>query len=94
MDGQNTVQVVHTDGLGSVRALTDGNGTVVQDYQTDAFGVPTATDGPNYQQRFQFTGEQRDYDGLVSLRARFTTRSRDGLWEGIHFLGRLPSQCL
>jgi RHS repeat-associated protein len=71
MDGQNTVQVVHTDGLGSVRALTDSSGTVVQDYQTDAFGVPTQTEGPNASQRFQYAGEQRDSDGLVYLRARF-----------------------
>jgi YD repeat-containing protein len=69
MDGQNTGQVPHTDGLGSVRALTNANGAVVEDYQTDAFGVPVATDGPNYQKRFEYAGEQRDYDGLMNVAA-------------------------
>jgi RHS repeat-associated protein len=64
------VQVYHTDGLGSVRAITDSTGSVVQAYQTDEFGIPTQTQGTSAQP-FGFTGEQRDpEDGLVYLRAR------------------------
>ncbi len=70
VDSGNVVQVYQTDGLGSVRALTDGTGTVVQTYLTDAFGVPTATQGSS-SQPFGYTGQQRDGDGLVYLRARF-----------------------
>jgi hypothetical protein len=41
----------------------------VQTYQTDAFGVPTGTQGTS-QQPFGYTGQQQDQDGLVYLRAR------------------------
>jgi len=34
-------QVYCTDGLGSVRALTDGTATVARMYQTDTFSLPT-----------------------------------------------------
>jgi len=61
--------VYHSDGLGSVRALTDAAGTLAQTYHTDAFGVPSATQGIS-SQRFGFTGEQVDPSGLVYLRAR------------------------
>jgi RHS repeat-associated protein len=55
---------------GSVRALTDGSGNLVETYQTDPFGVPVATQGTSAQP-FQFTGQQRDAAiGLYYLRAR------------------------
>jgi RHS repeat-associated protein len=64
------MQVYHTDGLGSVRSITDSTGGVVQTYQTDEFGISTVSQGANAQP-FGFTGEQRDpEDGLVYLRAR------------------------
>ena len=64
------VQVYHADGLGSVRAITDSTGSVVQTYQTDEFGVPTATQGTS-SQPFGYAGEQRDSeDGHVYLTAR------------------------
>jgi len=65
----NVQSVPLVDGLGSVRALTDGTGGLVQTYRTDPFGVPTATQGSNTQP-FRFTGEQVDPTGLVYLRAR------------------------
>ena len=43
--GNGTPLVYHTDGLGSVRALSDATGTVVQTKQTDEFGVVTQTQG-------------------------------------------------
>ena len=65
----NVQTVSHADGLGSVRALTDGSGNLIQTYKTDPFGVPTATQGTSTQP-FGFTGEQVDPTGLVYLRAR------------------------
>jgi RHS repeat-associated protein len=72
VDSSNTLQVYHTDGLGSVRALTDGSGNVIQTYQTDAFGNPLSTPGTQGAagQPFGFTGQQQDPTGLVYLRAR------------------------
>ena len=59
-----------TDGLGSVRAITDGNGNVIQAYQTDEFGIPTESQGSSGQP-FQFTGQRHDTsDGLYDQRAR------------------------
>lgn len=70
VDASGNVQVYHTDGLGSVRAITDGSGNVIPTYQTDEFGVPTQTQGTNGQP-FQYTGQQRDAEtGLYYLRAR------------------------
>jgi RHS repeat-associated protein len=68
-DAGGTVNVYHSDGLGSVRAITDGSGNVVQTYRTDAYGVATSAQG-GVNQTFQFAGQQRDEDGLVDLRAR------------------------
>jgi len=64
------VAVCHTDGLGSVRAPTDGSGALVRTFLTDAFGAPIASSG-TITQAFQFTGEQRDPTGLINLRVRF-----------------------
>lgn len=74
----------HADGLGSVRALTDGTGVAIQTYETDEFGMPTEVSG-NKTQPFGYTGEQRDSEsGLVYLRARIYD-------PGIgRFLGRDP----
>jgi YD repeat-containing protein len=43
--GIAAIAAYHTDGLGSVRAITDGTGSVVQTYQTDEFGIPTLSQG-------------------------------------------------
>ena len=70
VDGCGNVQVYHTDGLGSVRAITDGSGNVIATLQTDEFGIPTQTQGTSTQP-FQYTGQQRDAEsGLYDLRAR------------------------
>jgi RHS repeat-associated protein len=69
VDGAGNLQVYHTDGLGSIRASTNGAGAVTQTYTTDAFGVPTQTQGTSAQP-FQFTGQQHDGTGLYYLRAR------------------------
>ena len=65
-----TPLVYRTDGLGSVRALTDAAGNVIQSYQTDEFGVPTERSGPS-SQPFGYTGAVWDPEtGLLNLRAR------------------------
>jgi RHS repeat-associated protein len=70
VDSGGTVEVYHMDGLGSVRAITNAAGSVVQTYQTDEFGIPTQTQGSSTQ-RFQYTGEQQDAEtGFLYLRAR------------------------
>ncbi|MCC6179564.1 MAG: RHS repeat protein [Chloroflexi bacterium] len=62
--------VYHTDGLGSVRAITDSARAVVQTYQSDEFGAPISALGSSAQP-FGFTGEPTDGEaGLVYLRAR------------------------
>jgi RHS repeat-associated protein len=66
----SSIEVYHTDGLGSVRAITDAAGSVTQTYRTDEFGVPLQTQGTSTNP-FQYTGEQRDGEsGFVYLRAR------------------------
>jgi RHS repeat-associated protein len=66
----SSVEVYHTDGLGSVRAITAATGVVTQTYRTDEFGVPVQTQGTSTNP-FQYTGEQRDGEsGFVFLRAR------------------------
>ncbi len=47
MDISNTVQTLHTDGLGSVRAITDSTGKVIQTFQSDEFGIPAMVQGTN-----------------------------------------------
>ncbi len=71
MDGANNIQVLHTDGLGSVRAITNSGGSVIQTFQTDEFGVPTLTQGTNTEP-FRYTGQQLDPEtGFLDLRARY-----------------------
>ncbi len=67
--GGNVQAVPLVDGLGSVRALTDASGALIQTYRTDPFGVPTATQGTSVHP-FSFSGEQSDPTGLQYLRAR------------------------
>ncbi|MBI2940050.1 MAG: hypothetical protein HYY04_06380, partial [Chloroflexi bacterium] len=49
VSGTEQVEVYHTDGLGSVRAVTDDAAEVVRAYDTDEFGVPTVTQGAGEQ---------------------------------------------
>ncbi|HLC30203.1 MAG TPA: RHS repeat-associated core domain-containing protein, partial [Dehalococcoidia bacterium] len=69
VEGSNAF-VYHTDGLRSVRAVSDSSGATIQTYRTDEFGVPLDTQGTSAQP-FQYTGEEGDETGLVFLRARY-----------------------
>ena len=71
-----------TDGLGSVRQLSDASGNIMQSYTYSPFGEIIAAAGSR-SSALQYTGEQNDLDtGLIYLRARwydpatgrFTTR--------------------
>ena len=66
----SSIEVYHTDRLGTVRAITDGSGAVTATYPTDEYGVPTASTGSSGQP-FGYTGEPRDATGLSYLRARY-----------------------
>jgi RHS repeat-associated protein len=71
VDITGTLQVFHTDGLGSVRAITDSSGNVVETFQSDEFGVPLMTQGSS-PEPMRFTGQQRDAEsGFYDLRARY-----------------------
>ena len=69
----------HYDGLGSVVALTDDNGAVVEKYRYDAFGTPTILSANNeprgaswHFNRFMFTGREYDSEtGNYYYRARY-----------------------
>ncbi len=67
----NAVYYYHFDGLGSVVALTDANGTCVQTYEYSVYGHVAASD-PNHPNPFMFTGRQFDIEtGLYYYRARY-----------------------
>jgi YD repeat-containing protein len=62
------------DGHGSVRALTDGTGAVIDTYEYDAFGNLVAGTGSTPNNNL-YTGEHFDVDlGLYYLRARYRRR--------------------
>jgi RHS repeat-associated protein len=70
-DNQWTASFYVYDGAGSVRQLTDSNGTVTDEYEYDAYGNSFTKQGatPN---NYLYRGEQFDSDlGLYYLRARY-----------------------
>jgi RHS repeat-associated protein len=66
-----TASYYHADQLGSIRALTDQAGTVVNTYAYDAYGTTTASTG-SVANPFRYAGEYQDAEtGLYYLRARY-----------------------
>ena len=62
----------HADGLGSIIAITDSTGRVVQRYEYDSFGNITYTQNPNFVQPYTYTGREYDQEsGLYYYRARY-----------------------
>src|SRR6266542_2765226 len=60
----------HSDGLGSVTAITDYNKNVVQSYTYDAFGMMKAS--TNFANSYTYTGREWDKEtGLYYYRARY-----------------------
>ncbi|MBI4356064.1 MAG: hypothetical protein HY597_06430 [Candidatus Omnitrophica bacterium] len=61
----------HTDGLGSITAITDTLGTAVKSFQYDSFGN-VVTETGTLQQPYGYTGRERDLEsGLVYYRRRY-----------------------
>ena len=63
VNGNSTLEVYHTDGLGSVRAVTYANGSVTQSYGTDAYG---AGYGATYENDDNY---ENGYDLIRAVRA-------------------------
>lgn len=69
----------HTDALGSVTAITDSTGSLVESYQYDSFGNPTIFDAINtviaessIDNPYLFTAREFDSEsGLYFMRARY-----------------------
>lgn len=79
--GAETKQFLHDDRLGSVDAVTDSAGKVIERTKHDPFGnrvdnfnvptLPTALSSPAAKVRFGFTGHEQDDElGLVNMRGR------------------------
>jgi RHS repeat-associated protein len=61
----------HADGLGSIVAITDASGNIVQRYTYEAFGQLTA-DNPSFDNFYTYTGREYDKEtGLYYYRARY-----------------------
>jgi RHS repeat-associated protein len=66
-----TTRYYLTDALGSVMALVDASGTVLNTYEYDVFGAVRSSTGSTAN-AFTYTGEQTDAStGLEYLRARY-----------------------
>jgi len=71
VENSNAAYYYHFDGLGSVIALTNSAGSVVNLYEYSVYGEVSASD-PNHPNRFLFTGREFDADtGLYYYRARY-----------------------
>ncbi len=68
--GGNAVYYYHFDGLGSVAALSNNNGEIVERYEYDVFGRPDRVSDVN--NPYFFTGRRYDDEtGLYYYRARY-----------------------
>ena len=62
----------HADGLGSITALSNSEGAVVQRYEYDSFGNLIVTTQGNIAQPYAFTGREYDSEtGMYFYRARY-----------------------
>ncbi len=69
-DGQS--YYYHTDARGSIIAITDSAGNVVQRYEYDSFGNIVSTLDPNFIQPYTYTAREYDPEsGLYFYRARY-----------------------
>jgi len=71
LNNNSTPYYYHQDQLGSIRALTNGSGSVANTYSYDAYGNTTSSTGTVYNP-FGYAGEYTDSEsGFVYLRARY-----------------------
>ncbi len=62
----------HADALGSIIAITNSTGQVVQRYEYNSFGEITYQQDPNFVQPYTYTGREYDEEsGLYYYRARY-----------------------
>ena len=75
INSSDTKFYYHTNSLGSVVALTDEDGDLVESIKYDAYGAPSITQhngNPPTQNRFMFTGREYDSEtGFYYYRARY-----------------------
>lgn len=70
MERAGTKRYYHQDGLGSIIALTDAAGALVESYRYDVFGQPQAPSSVG--NRYLFTGREYDQEtGLYYYRRRY-----------------------
>jgi RHS repeat-associated protein len=70
VNGGETKYYYHYDGLGSVIALSNNSGNLVEQYNYDVFGYPNTVSSVG--NRFMFTGREYDSEtGLYYYRARY-----------------------
>ncbi len=68
----NQTYYYHADGLGSIIAITDANGNVVQRYEYDSFGNIIYQQDTSFLQPYTYTGREYDEEtGLYYYRARY-----------------------
>ena len=80
MVGAGATSFYTSDGLGSIRALTNSTGSVTDRYAYDAFGSALATTGSTAN-AYRFTGEQQDAAlGMYYLRARYYQPGSGMFW--------------
>ncbi len=61
----------HTDGLGSIVAISDNNRAIVQRYKYESFGLPTASN-PTFENPYTYTSREYDKEiGLIYERNRY-----------------------
>lgn len=70
LEVDDTPYYYHADGLGSIVAITDGAGRVVQRYEYDSFGMVSAE--TEFENSYTYTGREWDKEtGLYYYRARY-----------------------
>lgn len=67
--GEPSVLYYHGDHLGSVVAVSDGNGKILTTYSYDDFGVATVETGSDIS-RYKYSGKEA-FEGLYYFGARF-----------------------
>ncbi|MDQ5987060.1 MAG: hypothetical protein CSYNP_02796 [Syntrophus sp. SKADARSKE-3] len=72
MEKNGQTYYFHADGLGSITAISNAQGIVVQQYAYDTFGNTSVTMDGNIQQPYAFTGREFDKEtGMYFYRARY-----------------------
>jgi len=74
-DSAGAMSYFHTDGLGSVRQLTDGTGNLIFAANFEPYGSVLSQNSLGGSSNLGYTGAPSDPSGLVYLNARFYSPS-------------------